>query len=409
MEIRALLFVVILLISNIKSLAQVGFTILDRKKKVTIPFERYNNLILVPVTVNGKIPLKFLLDTGVRTAILTERVVADILNLNFDRKISIFGATGGIGVDAYITSNVSIELPGVKGRGHALLVLGQDFLMLSKNMGLPVHGIIGYELFSRFVVELDYDNNQITLYEPAHFKPKRSFKSFPIKVKDTKPYLDLQIKLAGQDDYKDVHLMMDTGASTSVILGADSIKNIEIPQVVIESNLGRGIDGVIQGFMGRIDRVKIGNFEFKDVLASFPTDPGYLTVLKETKRNGSLGSGVMSKFTIIFDYIHEKVYIKKNNSYKTPFEFNMSGIEVLAEGRNFSEFRIYSVITESPAYKAGLREGDIIIKINSRNSANLTLNAIYNIFSSKPGKKLRVKAKRENEVFYTTFILEQLI
>src|SRR5688572_11459463 len=107
-----------------------GFTLTNGKKRVQIPIEIYNNLVVVPVVLNGALPLKFILDTGVRTSILTQKTFSDILNLSYTRKYTISGPGGEQIIDAYITNNVSLELPGVMGRGHALLVLGEDYLEL---------------------------------------------------------------------------------------------------------------------------------------------------------------------------------------------------------------------------------------------------------------------------------------
>src|SRR5690606_26725922 len=95
-----------------------GFSLANGKKKVQIPIEIYSNLVVVPVVLNQTLPLKFVLDTGVRTAILTQKTFSDILNLPYTRKYSIAGPGGVKVVDAYITNNVSIQLPGVNGRGH---------------------------------------------------------------------------------------------------------------------------------------------------------------------------------------------------------------------------------------------------------------------------------------------------
>jgi len=150
---------------------QLGFRILGNKKKVTIPFESHNNLIIIPVIVNDAIPLKFVVDTGVRTAILTDPIFSDILNIPFDRKISIVGADGLTTIDAFVASNISFRMPGIRGQGQALLVLKEDYLLLSKTLGSDVHGIMGYELFSRFVININYDKKLLILHEPKEYKP----------------------------------------------------------------------------------------------------------------------------------------------------------------------------------------------------------------------------------------------
>ena len=125
-----------------------GFSLKKDQKKVQIPFELYNNLIVIPVVLNGTLPLRFVLDTGVRTTILTEKAYSDILNLVYTKKISIAGAGGMRIVEAFVTGNVSLDIPpGVIGRGHVMLVLAEDYLQLRNYLGTNVHGIVGYELF----------------------------------------------------------------------------------------------------------------------------------------------------------------------------------------------------------------------------------------------------------------------
>ena len=129
-----------------------GFSLTDGKKKVQIPIEVHNNLIVVRVVLNDVIPLKFIIDTGVRTAILTQKSFSDILKLNYSRKYTIAGPGGEKLIDAYVANNVSLSLSGVSGKGHALLVLEEDYLELRNQLGTDVHGILGYELFSRFII-----------------------------------------------------------------------------------------------------------------------------------------------------------------------------------------------------------------------------------------------------------------
>ena len=157
-----------------------GFAMPEGVRRVDIPIEIHNNLVVVPVILNNQLPLKFIVDTGVRTAILTEKIYSDILNLSYSRKYTISGPGGQQLVDAYITSNVTLDMPGIHGEGHSLLVLGEDYLELKNSMGTEVHGIFGYELFSRFVVKIDYENKKMTLLLPNRFKPKKSYEVIPI-------------------------------------------------------------------------------------------------------------------------------------------------------------------------------------------------------------------------------------
>src|SRR5699024_6618718 len=117
-----LLFLWIFLPANLYA-QTIGFSLKDNAKKVIISFESYNNLIIVPVILNKALPLRFILETGVQTTILTDRTFSDILDIQYIRKLTLLGADGDKGVDAYIAGNVSLDLPGTQGEGQVMLVL----------------------------------------------------------------------------------------------------------------------------------------------------------------------------------------------------------------------------------------------------------------------------------------------
>jgi hypothetical protein len=375
---------------------QMGFFLPPDVRKVDIPFELHNNLIVLPVIINNKLPLKFVFDTGVRTAILTEKTFSDLLNLSYSRKITIAGAGGENLVDAYITNNVALELPGVKGRGHALLVLETDYIELSAYLGTSVHGILGYEVFSRFVVKIDYANKVVTLYRPEFFKPGKRFKKIPIKVEDTKPYITSWVQLSETGEAFQVKLLMDTGASLGILLDPQTDPRILMPEKGIDSNLGRGLAGNIEGKVGRIQSVSLGNFQFYNPIVTFPYENSYIDSLRRSLvfRNGSIGGSVMSRFTVVFDFSNEYIYLKKNSNFKKRFDYDLSGLVVKAKGNNYSEYEIVQVRESSPAFKAGLKEGDMLLQVNGVSTKDLKLGNIIDLLNSKPGKKMRLRIKR---------------
>ena len=150
-----------------------GFRLAEGISKVTIPIEINNNLIIMPVVINGQLPLKFILDTGVRTAILTQKSYSDILGLPYSRQYTIASPGGEHLLTAYVTNNVTFYLPpGITGTGHAMLVLEKDYLELRNFMGMEVHGVLGYELFSRFVITINYHDKVLELQDVKTFTPE---------------------------------------------------------------------------------------------------------------------------------------------------------------------------------------------------------------------------------------------
>ncbi|HKZ36347.1 MAG TPA: aspartyl protease family protein [Chryseolinea sp.] len=375
-----------------------GFVLADGKNKVQIPIEVYNNLVVVPVVLNDALPLKFILDTGVRTTILTQKTFSDILNLPYSRKYTISGPGGEKLVDAYVTNNVSIGLPGVNGRGHAMLVLAEDYLELRNYLGTDVHGILGYELFSRFIIEIDYQKKMLTLMTPQRFRKRRKFQTIPMVVEDTKPYITSPIVL--QDGTSiNAKLLMDSGASHGLMLETTSDKRIKVPEQTVSSLLGRGLGGEIFGKVGRIKSVTIGNHTLERVIVNFPDPNSYIDSLKMGNifRHGSVGGEVMSRFTIVFNFPKEKIYVKKNTSFKNHFYYNLSGITIKAKGSALNIFEVTEVRDQSASQIGGILPGDEILSVNGIAVKNLDLNSVNGFFNSKPGRKVRLEISRKGE------------
>ena len=375
-----------------------GFSLADGKTKVQFPIEIYNNLVVVPVVLNGALPLKFILDTGVRTSILTQKAFTDILNLSYARKYTISGPGGEKLIDAYITNNVSLELPGVLGRGHAMLVLEEDYLELRNYMGTDVHGILGYELFSRFLVKIDYDKKILTLMAPHRFKPGRKWETVPIRIEDTKPYITTPVVLEDGTQFT-AKLLMDTGASHGLMLDPMSDSRIVVPEKRVSSIIGRGLGGEITGKVGRIKSLHIGKYKLDNAIANFPDPNSYFDSLKlgRTQRNGSIGGEVLSRFKVVINFANEEIYLKKNNSFKKSFHYNLSGMTVKAKGAKLNVFEITEVRKDSPAALAGIKQGDVIISINGLYTDQLDLNHINGFFNLRVGKRLSIVLTRRGE------------
>ncbi|HWA32499.1 MAG TPA: aspartyl protease family protein, partial [Cyclobacteriaceae bacterium] len=404
------LFFVFLFITPIWCRAQLGFSLTNGERRVRFPIEITNNLVIIPVVLNGQLPLKFILDTGVRTTILTEKSFSDILKLTYGRHLLVAGPGGEKIVEAYITNDVTLDMPGVHGEGHAMLVLEKDYLELRNYLGTDVQGVLGYEVFSRFVVEVDYEKKMLTLSVPDAFKPKSSFQVLPMTVEDTKPYVHVPVEM-NNGNIIDAKLLIDTGASHGLVLDPATNDKIVLPEKHVPSLIGRGIGGLITGQIGRINSIKMGKYKIQGIVANFPDSNSYMDTLKTTDvfRNGVIGGELLSRFTVIYNFAGEKIYFKKNSTFARKFHFNMSGITLKAKGARLRRFEVTDVRANSAAEKVGIQPGDELLSINGLPVSDLDLNSINAFFNSKPGKKVRVDILRGTQRIHTTFTLESPI
>ncbi len=387
---------------------KLGFVLPNGVHRLTVPFELNNNLVVIKVLLNNAVPLKFILDTGVRTTVLTEKTFTDLLNLTYSRKITIPGVGGEKLISAFVTNNVTLEIDGIVGKGHALIVLEQDLLQLKNYLGTSVHGILGYELFSRFIVEINYSNETVTFYHPDFDKKRRNFKSYDLVVNDTKPYIFADFKLRDST----VHhgkFMIDTGASHSFLIDKSRNPSYYIPQPSIYSHLGRGLAGDLFGYISRIEEVSLSPFAFKEVIATFPDQSSYDLSASSGERDGTIGGGLLSRFTVAFDYVHEKLYLKKGKSFKKPFEYNLSGLVVKAYGLRLDQYEIVEVRNGCSAELAGVLTGDILISINGQYTKELTLDEVLGLINDRANKHIRMLVLRNGIKTKLLFRLERQV
>jgi hypothetical protein len=405
---RFLLFLAV--IAPVLCKAQLGFSITGGKKRVVFPIEIWNNLVVIPVILNGQLPLKFILDTGVRTTILTDKTFSDILRLSYGRHYLVAGPGGEKLVEAYVTNNVMLDMPGVHGEGHAMLVLEKDYLELRNYLGADVQGILGYEVFSRFIVEVDYAAKRLILTLPEHFKAKKKYQQFKISVEDTKPYLQVPVTLNDQVRFN-AKLLVDSGASHGLVLDPTSDSIITVPEKHVTSLIGRGIGGLITGQIARIKTLDLGKYKVNNVIVNFPDPNSYIDTLKSSDvfRHGSIGGEILSRFTVIFNFPGEKMYLKRNASYGRGFNFNMSGLTVKAMGAKLRKYEVTDVRKDSAADKVGIKNGDEVISINGLMAEDLDLNNVNAQFNSRPGRMLKLELLRKGEKIVRKFRLESQI
>ena len=400
----------LLLLLVIPSVGQdpiLGFTLPAGKKKMTIPFVLSNNLIIVPVLFNNQIPLKFIVDTGVRTSLLMDKTISDILGLPYTRRYTISGPGGEKLISALITNNITIHLPpDITGKGHSVLVLEEDYLQLKNQIGFEVHGILGYELFSRFIIKINYEKNELTFIDPKYFKKPRSYETMKITVEDTKPYVIADGQFNDSTTIK-LKLMVDTGASHCLMLDPQA-PGIQIPEKNVAGVIGRGLGGDITGKTGRLKSLGLGKFILNNPIANFPNPEVYMDSIRATDifRHGTLGGEALNRFTVIFDYSDEKLFIKKNLNFRSDFRFNMSGLGIEARGLKLRSYVITDVRKGSAGEQAELKKEDKLIRIKSIPAENYTLTEIIELLNMRAGKKINLEIDREGFRLKKTLVLK---
>lgn len=437
--------IIYLLFFTSYSFSQSEFQINNLKHKVVIPFKLINNLIFIPLKVNGE-ELTFLLDTGVEQTILFSLDDKNEIKLFEVEKLKLKGLGSKESIDSYKSSKNTLEINDFVDYNHEIyIVLDQEF-NFSSQVGIPVNGIIGNNFFKKHIVEINYDSRKIFVYDNQNKKiAKRLQKKFTkdsITIEENKPYYISTINQEAQTI--SAKLLVDIGNSDALWIFLNKTDKIHLPEKNISDYLGKGFSGSVFGKRARINSFEFGKKTFNFPLVTFPDSSSIMSVNFVQNRVGSVGSEVISKFTVVFDYKNGVMYTKPNSKINLPFHFNMSGIEVEHAGLEWIKlavderqnqgikvytnatderiqnnlqihfelkpiFKIASVRVGSEAEKVGLKIGDRILKINRQESHGYTIEMINELLKSEEGKTIEMEIERNNITYKFQFQLKKII
>lgn len=383
------------------------FFLPEGQSRQKVPFELVHNLIIIPVSINGEGPYHFILDSGVGPIILTDTAMVDSL---YESDLSLFKIRGrGIGseVEAYVMNNMYPSIGAAKTTGLSLVLLRNDPFQLSSYVGMPIHGIIGSDVFKSFSVKINYIRKQLTLYRPGANVRKRG-RRISLEIVKDKPFLP--VTLTNEKVTKRLLLLLDSGAGHAISLEHQEANHDLIPDSTIEANLGVGLNGPIQGLIGRLNNIELGGYTLDDVITAYPSSEFEDLRQLLGDRNGSIGGELLKRFHVFIDYAAKEIYLKKNKKFHTPFEHNMSGMEIYVVGNNEStQFFISRIEANSPASKAGLQVHDEILSINFKDMYAYSLEDINKLMHERTSEQIVIEILRGGEIFFKFLNLERRI
>lgn len=393
-----------------------GFHFTSKGQKIArIPIDVQANLVILKVTIDQSDTLQFILDTGVSSTIITDPKIADKIGFQYVRTVQVSGAGEEDPIEARVSIGHTLRIGDIRAFKQNLVVLNEDVLHLSEFMGVPIHGIFGYDLFSQFVVTIDYDAKELYFRDPNSFRPKNIHGTpYPLTVTQTKPFTEaVSLATALDDPPQRVRLVIDTGAGHALLLNQKSApSSVSLPEKTIRSHLGRGLSGEINGHIGRLHTFQLGTLNVQNILASFPDSTAFGDKFPtlEKDRQGSIGGEFLRRFRVTFHYKAGQFYLKPIRArFREPYEHDMSGMEIRIKGQDLKTVVIHRVIEQSPAYLAGIRPGDEIIFVNNRKMDQMSITELYKLLSSKEGRDIELFLKRDQEVIFAYFQLRRFI
>jgi len=357
------------------------FELAAGKTATTVPFELLNNHIYLNVKLDGQGPFHLLCDTGGANIVTPE--LAAKLGLKTQGTLQGRGV-GEKSEDVGLTKIGTIEIGDATVKDQLFAVF--PLASLAKVEGVACDGLVGYEIFKRFVVKVDYEQQQLTLTLPSAFTYSGSGVVVPFKFNNHIPQVDGAIDgIPGKMD-------IDTGSRASIDLFAPFVEKHDLkahyaPQ--FEATTGYGVGGPARSLVTRAKVLKLGDVEVKNLVTELTiqkkgafTDP-YVA--------GNVGGGVLKRFNITFDYGKQQLIFERNANDAKPDTFDRSGMWI---NLGTDGFEVMDLVPGGPAAQAGLKVGDTIVEIDGKPATETSLPATRVRFKTEPaGTKVRLQVR----------------
>lgn len=262
-----------------------------------------------------------------------------------------------------------------------------DYEILTEVYGLRIDGIIGYSFLRRFIVNLDFNNQTISIYTPGKYKYPAAgtflnpaFTNIPVtrhEVSDLKTY--------------ESNFYFDTGAGMCIMFSQQFIDDsvlISKKRKVVSTQV-EGLVGKINMKLSTLNRISIGQYRFKKVPIHIYNDS--VNVFSYPVLVGLIGSDLLRRFNIVLNYPEKKIHLSPNTHMRDPFDYSYTGMNFyFIDGK----VQITEVQQGSPAEKAGFQPGDIIFGIENNFSNNIQQ---YKALLQNTGEQLKVIIFRNNQ------------
>ena len=352
----------------------------------TLPFSLVaENVILIHGVVQGHPDtLNFILDTGSGGISLDSTTANTLGFVPVESDINIRGIAGI--QKAKFLYNKQLQL-------NELTIDSLDFHInnyefLSYVYGVRIDGVIGYSLLSRYIVKINYDDQELTICSQGPIK-------YPRGGHLLRPFIrTLPVQTAQINDHRKLRsrFLFDIGAGMSLVLSQD----FEADSAVIRKNRKRfpieahGVGGKLNMEMTMIKDFRLGPYRFRKVPTMIFEDE--FNVTSYPYLGGILGNQLLKRFNLVINYQKREIHLKPNSLFREPFDYSYSGMELYyMDGL----IVIGSIVDGSPADIAGLRSGDVVVAIN--NNANQDFNQYKKALSSAK-KHVRIIIQRDEEL-----------
>jgi len=379
------------------------FTFLKGSGPAKLPMRYGEKHVWLRVSVDSLPAEDFILDTGASVSLL-DSAWAAAHHIASEGKMQAMGA--GAAGDVAFAKVGGIQVAGPDGDG--VKITGQKLAVLALNRFVApffwrdAAGVLGYDFISRFVIEIDYDQQTLTLHDPRTFKYAGKGTGVPITLAGSIPVV--QAKLDGQYQGE---FRLDVGSGSALDIHGPYAKKNNLHEKLGKTVevMGGGFGGTFTSIAGRMKSMEIGPYAWKDPLVVLSgAETGGLA---SEDYAGNIGNEVFERFICTFDYERRMLYLEPGKRYGKADRFSRAGVQLARYG---DTVKAMQVLPGSAAAAAGIQEGDEVATLDGKPILSWTQDSVSSMFENGAvGEKHTLEIVRDGKKRKVTIKLKEMI
>jgi hypothetical protein len=307
------------------------------------PFVLLNGKMFVDVTVNGVAAQAFV-DTG---AVFTgvDTAFAKTAQVKLGLPLIMRGIQGLRG--ARSASDVKIEIGGAVVTGPAVVT---DYSQLAAQVRHAIDAVVGGDVFRAYVVEIDFDDQRLSLHERATFQPPSTARLIPLGAKNQMMTAEVEVEGHGL-----VQALVDLGNNAPLIVSPGPAKAVGLLT-------GRPVSTARMGGQGPTTIAQITTAAYVALAGERFDKVPVLVPPRSIGLDANLGLPILQRFRLYLDFGGQRMWLGgASEARNEPFVRDYTGLAVDITG---DVLKVNHVARGGPADRAGWKVGDIITRIN---------------------------------------------
>jgi hypothetical protein len=287
-------------------------------------------------------------------------------------------------------------------------VIAADLSAAVEHVGVPIHGLIGQDLFADYFFGLDYRKSQATMSEEIPLVPPPGFSEqdaleVPYSLEQLLPIVEVNI--GGSS----ARLIADSGSGVTIL--TESFVSPDLLASGLRGYVWHTSYGSDPGTIVRLPAITLGGRVVEDSWAVVVPDDYHLKPVFDAigvQVDGFLGYPVYRRFyfSVMGNQSRYVFYPYQDLSFLPKNEWDRVGIEI---ARTDNQVVVDMVFSPSAAETQGVLPGDVLLSIDGASLAGFSLDEIRMLLRAEPGDSRSLRLARGADEITVDVTVDRLL